>query len=69
MNTCAVNCVVADKTYVGTGGYYYYSGLVANSSRQVMSNYVISSDATLNLWAWRKVGHGACTLSLLCSLS
>jgi hypothetical protein len=59
------NCVVVDETYFSP--YWYYDGYNTTAGRQDLNNYIDSANATLNLWAWRRVGPlaAACLLLLL----
>jgi hypothetical protein len=47
------NCMVADETCFSP--YWYYGGTNTTSDLQDLDSYVDSANATLNLWAWRRV--------------
>lgn len=51
------NCVVAEDDFWrgGINSYHYYKGVNTTASRGTMSNYVVSTNSTQNLWSWRRV--------------
>lgn len=53
-NLPAGNCFVADSTLYSP--YWFYDGTNSTADRQDLDNYIDSANATLNLWAWRRVG-------------